>query len=93
MQLFRSRERKNFPFRGNGPARNSRFYADRSAFGEITLYNRLEQLKLYKQELKSKRTFFFTNESLENLLRIVDVEMEKVQVEIARMAAKTENES
>jgi len=37
--------------------------------------------------------FFRTNESLENLIRIVEVEMEKVQGEIARIAVKTENES
>lgn len=58
----------------------------------IVLYNRLEQLKLQRSELRSKLGIFFTDENVENVIRMVDVEIEKVQGELARIAMKPESE-
>jgi hypothetical protein len=62
-----------------------------SASHGINLLNRLEQLKLQRDELKWKRGIIFTDENIENAIRIVDVEMEKIESELARIAIKTEN--
>jgi hypothetical protein len=64
-----------------------------SASHGINLLNRLEQLKLQKEELKGKRGIIFTDENVENVIRIVDVEIEKVQGELARIAIKTESDT
>ena len=61
-----------------------------SASHGINLLNRLEQLKLQKEELKEKSGIIFKNENVENVIRMVDVEIEKVQGELARIAIKTE---
>jgi hypothetical protein len=44
---------------------------DQSASHGIQLYNRLEQLKLQMNDLKSKRGIIFTNENVENTIQIV----------------------
>jgi DNA-directed RNA polymerase subunit RPC12/RpoP len=62
-----------------------------SASHAINLLNRLEQLKLQKEELQKKRGIIFTNENVENVIRIIDAEMEKVQSELAKIAIKTES--
>jgi DNA-directed RNA polymerase subunit RPC12/RpoP len=62
-----------------------------SASHGINLFNRLEQLKLQRDELKWKRGIIFTDENVENAIRIVDVEMEKIESELARIAIRTEN--
>jgi hypothetical protein len=64
-----------------------------SASHGIHLLNRLEQLKLQREELKAKSGIIFTDENVENVIRLVDVEMEKVQGELARIAIKTESEA
>jgi len=64
-----------------------------SASHGINLLNRLEQLKLQKQELKEKSGIIFKNENVENVIRMVDVEIEKVQGELARFAIKTEGDA
>jgi len=66
---------------------------EESASYGINLLNRLEQLKLQKEKLKEKRGFFFTDENVENVIRMVDVETEKVQGELARISIKTENDT
>lgn len=58
----------------------------------INLLNRLEQLKLQKRDLAARVGIIFTDENVENVIRIVDVEIEKVQGELARVAMKTENQ-
>lgn len=63
---------------------------DESTSHGINLLNRLEQLKLQKEELKGKHGIIFTNENVENVIRMVDVEMEKIESELARIAIKTE---
>jgi hypothetical protein len=66
---------------------------EESASHGINLLNRLEQLKLQKEELKERRGIIFTDENVENVIRLVDVEMEKVQGELARIAIKTESDT
>ncbi len=63
-----------------------------SSYG-IQLYNRLEQLKLQRGELTWKRGIIFADENVENAIRIVDAEIEKVEGELAKLAGKTESEN
>jgi hypothetical protein len=63
-----------------------------SASHGINLLNRLEQLKLQKEELKWKRGIIFRDENVENAIRIVDAEMEKVEGELAKVARKTQRD-
>jgi len=65
---------------------------EESALHGINLYNRLEQLKLQRSELKEKRGFIFENPSLENAIQILDAEIEKVQGELAKIAEKAKRE-
>ncbi len=65
--------------------------ANESAMHGINLYNRLEQLKLQRRDLALKRGIFFWNSDAENDLRIVYVEIEKVQGELAKIAAQAES--
>ena len=66
---------------------------EESASHSIQLYNRVEQLKLQRSELKEKRGFLFENPSLENTIRILDAEIEKVQGELANIAEKTKRDN
>ena len=59
----------------------------------INLLNRLEQLKKQRSDLESKLGFFITDENVENAIRIVDAEKEKVEAELARIAKETESEN
>ena len=61
-----------------------------SASHGIGLYNRLEQLKLQKNDLEIKRGIIFRDENVGNAIQIIDAEIEKVQCELARIARKTE---
>jgi hypothetical protein len=63
---------------------------EESALHGINLYNRLEQLKLQKHDLELKRGILFPDENVENAIRIVDAEIERVEGELAKVAAKTE---
>jgi hypothetical protein len=63
-----------------------------SATHGISLLNRLKQLELQKEDLKEKRGFFFTDVNVEKVIRLVDLEIEKVQGELARIAIKTESD-
>ena len=58
----------------------------------INLLNRLEQLKLQKRDLEAKRGFIFTDENVENAIRIVDAEIEKVEGELQKTARKAERD-
>jgi len=44
-----------------------------------------------EKELKEKRGIIFTNENVENVIRMVDVEIEKTASELARIVIETEN--
>jgi hypothetical protein len=59
---------------------------EESASHGISLLNRLEQLKLQKQELEARRGFISRDSSLENAIEIVDAEIESVQGELAKIA-------
>lgn len=65
---------------------------EESASHGINLYNRLKQLRSQKEQLKWKRGIIFTDESVENLIQIVDGEIEKVEGELARIARETERD-
>jgi predicted RNA-binding Zn-ribbon protein involved in translation (DUF1610 family) len=66
---------------------------DGSTSRGISLLNRLEQLKLQKKDLSAKRGIIFTDENVENVIRIVDVEIEKIESELARITVKTESQT
>jgi hypothetical protein len=59
----------------------------------IALLNRLEQLKLQRGELVSKRPLIFADSNLENAIELVDAEMKTVQVELAVIANSKREES
>ena len=59
----------------------------------IQLYNRLEQLKLQKGDLKWKKGIFLRDEGVENAIQIIDAEIEKVEGELAKIAEKTKKEN
>ena len=54
----------------------------------INLYNRLEQLKLQKEDLERKRGLVFFNKDAVNAISVVDAEIEKVQRELEKVAQK-----
>jgi uncharacterized Zn finger protein len=61
-----------------------------SASHGINLLNRLEQLKLQRNELEMKQGIIFRDENVENAIQIVDAEMKKVEGELARIAIQAE---
>ena len=63
-----------------------------SASHGINLLNRLEQLKLQRQDLRKKLGLIFTDENVGNVICMVDAEIEKVEGELAKLAAKKENQ-
>jgi len=62
-----------------------------SASHGINLLNRLEQLKLQKDNLNRKCGLFFREKDVENAIQIVDAEIERVQGELAKMARTAES--
>jgi hypothetical protein len=64
-----------------------------SASYGIALLNRLEQLKLQKRDLVSKRPLIFADLNVENAIDLVDAEMESVQGELAKIASSKRKES
>jgi DNA-directed RNA polymerase subunit RPC12/RpoP len=63
-----------------------------SAMRGITLFNRLEQLRLQKKDLQRKQGIFLVDKSVENAVQIVDAEIEKVEGELAKIAKNKERE-
>jgi DNA-directed RNA polymerase subunit RPC12/RpoP len=64
---------------------------EQSAAHAILLLNRLELLKLQKDELKTKQGIFFQDKNVENAIQTVDAEIERVQGELAKCAAHNNN--
>jgi hypothetical protein len=64
----------------------------KSASHGINLYNRLKQLELQKNELRSKGGIFFLDQDTHNAIQILDAEIEKVQGELAKIAQEAEGE-
>lgn len=62
-----------------------------SASHGINLLNRLEQLKLHKRDLRKKLGLIFTDDNVGNVICMVDAEIEKVEGELAKLAAIKEN--
>lgn len=56
----------------------------------ITLFNRLEQLRLQKRDLQRKQGLFLVDKSVANAVQILDAEIENVEGELAKMAGKKE---
>jgi hypothetical protein len=55
----------------------------------LTAYNRLEQLRLQRKELESKQGVIFRDKDLDNAIRAVDNEIEKMQGLLDQMAGKS----
>jgi hypothetical protein len=64
-----------------------------SASYGIALLNRLEQLKLQRQDLVFKRPLIFADSNVENAIVLVDAEIKSVQVELAVIASSKREES
>ena len=58
---------------------------DESVVHAINLYNRLERLKLQKQNLEAKAGIFFRGKDVENAIQIVDSEIQKAQGELGKI--------
>ena len=63
-----------------------------SASHGIALLNRLEQLKLQRRDLVSKRPLIFSDSNVENAIDLVDAEIESVQGELAKIASSKRKE-
>lgn len=59
-----------------------------SASSAIALYNRLQQLKMQKEELEGKQGLVFRDEDLDHAIETVAGEIETVQAELEKMARK-----
>lgn len=69
---------------------------EESAAHGISLLNRLEQLKLQKQELEAKQGIIgliFPDKNVQNAISLVDVEIENVQGELAKLSRARQKES
>jgi hypothetical protein len=64
---------------------------EQSAAYAILLLNRLERLKLQRKELVQKQGFIIQNPDVENTIRTVDAEIERVQGELVKCAAQSNN--
>ncbi len=58
----------------------------------ILLFNRIQQLRAQKKELKARKGLIFRDSDLENAILVVDNEMERVQGELKRLGRKTGRE-
>lgn len=68
---------------------------EESAAHGISLLNRLEQLKLQKQELEAKQGILgiiFPDENVQNAISLVDAEIENVQGELAKLSRLKQEE-
>lgn len=66
---------------------------ENSAAHGISLLNRLEQLKLQKQDLDRKLGIFFFDKDVENAISLVDAEIESVQGELAKLSRAKQGET
>ncbi len=58
----------------------------------ILLFNRIQQLRAQKKELKARKGLILRDSDLENAILVVDNEMERVQGELKRLGRKTGRE-
>jgi hypothetical protein len=52
----------------------------------VSLFNRLKQLELEKKQLKQKEGIVFTDENVQNAIRIIETEIQNTQNELAKIA-------
>lgn len=64
---------------------------EHSAAYAILLLNRLELLKLQRREITQKHGIILRNRNVENAIETIDVEIEKVQGELAKCPLQTNN--
>jgi len=64
-----------------------------SASQGINLLNRLEQLKTQRNALEAKQGIFFRDENVANAIQLLDTEIQKVEGELAKMAAETKRDT
>jgi len=55
----------------------------------VLLFNRVQQLRALKKELTQKQAFVFSDSDLQNTIRVVDNEIERMQGELAKLARKS----
>jgi hypothetical protein len=55
----------------------------------IALFNRVEQLRAQKSELKQRRPLIFPDEALEHTISAVDLEIARLQVALERMSGSS----
>jgi hypothetical protein len=55
----------------------------------VVLFNRIQQPRAQKQELEAKQGLIFHNSDLENVIRAVDNEIERVQRELEKLSQET----
>jgi len=58
----------------------------------ILLFNRIQQLRAQRKELKARKGLIFRDRDLENAILVVDNEIERVQGELKRFGRKTSRE-
>jgi DNA-directed RNA polymerase subunit RPC12/RpoP len=64
---------------------------EHSAAYAILLLNRLELLRLQRREITQKHGIILRNRNVENAIETIDVEIEKVQGELAKCPDRTNN--
>ena len=67
--------------------------ANESVSHGINLLNRLEQLKIQRNDLEMKQGLIFHDKNVENAIQILDAEIEKVEGELAKMAKEPKRET
>jgi DNA-directed RNA polymerase subunit RPC12/RpoP len=63
-----------------------------SSMHGIALLNRLKSLKLQRNDLQWKQGIFLKDQNVENAIRIVDAEIEKIERELANLAEQKEKQ-
>jgi len=58
----------------------------------VILFNRIQQLRVQKQELEGKQGLIFLNPDLEKVIGAVDNEIERAQIELAKLGRETPRE-
>jgi hypothetical protein len=66
---------------------------EESASHGLRLYNRLQQLKIQRKELAWKQGIIFEDKALSDAIQILDAEIEKIEGELARIAAKNKGKN
>ena len=73
--------------------------SDKLAFGNafetipaITLFHQIEQMRLHKKQLEEKQGLIIKDSDLTNAIRAIDNEIERAQIELAKLSRKPPRE-